>query len=83
MNIWKAITGAILLVLGVVVFWQSYGTIGQCNSILGRISTAVASVFGGGSAQACYNAQLAEVGAIITALIGLVILYSVFTEKRR
>ena len=81
-NTWKAVTGVLLLAIGLEAFWQSYTTADQCNSILGRISIFVTSIFGGSGAQACYNAQLGQVGGVLVALIGLVVLYQVVTGKK-
>jgi|GEM_PF-1651070 hypothetical protein len=80
MSTWKSITGIILLVVGIWVFWQNYHTISQCNSVAGKISTALTSIFGGNGAQMCYNSQLAEIGGIIVAIIGLVIIISSLRE---
>lgn len=83
---WKIVTGIVLLVVGLWVFWQNYNTIAQCNTIAGKLSTFITSIFGGNGAQSCYNSQLAEIGGIIVALIGFVVLISTMTKvtvKRR
>lgn len=76
MNTWKIVTGIILLVIGIGVFWQNYKVVSGCNSLIGKVSTAVTSIFGGNGAQSCYNAQIAEVAGIIVAIIGLVVIFS-------
>ncbi len=76
MNTWKVITGIIILVIGIGVFWQNYRTVAGCNSLTGKVSTALTSLFGGNGAQSCYDAGIAEVAGIIVAIIGLVVLFS-------
>ncbi len=76
MNTWKVITGIIILVIGIGVFWQNYRTVSSCHSLTGEVSTALTSLFGGNGAQSCYDAGIAEVAGIIVAIIGLVILFS-------
>ena len=76
MDKWEAITGIILFLVGAGVALQNYRTVTSCNSIGGKLSTAITSLFGGNGAQSCYNAQIAVVGGVIVALIGLVIIYS-------
>jgi small basic protein len=83
MNTWEAITGIILLIVGLGLLWQSYTTSTNCNSISGRVWTAISSMFGGTNAQACYNASIIEVGSVITAIIGLVIIYAAVKGKRK
>lgn len=83
METWKAITGIILLIVGVAVAWQNYMTIGSCNSITGKIGIVIGSLFGGSPAQACFNAQIAMVGGIIVAIAGLVIIYVAASAKKR
>jgi len=75
MEKWKTLTGIILIVIGIAVAWQAYTTVSQCSSIVGQITTAITSVFGGTGAQACYNAQIAEVAGIIIVLIGLAVIF--------
>lgn len=82
MNQWKAITGIILLIVGVAVFFQSYKTVTGCNTVVGKLSTFFTSIFGGNGAQACYDAQLDAVGAAIVAIIGLVIIYLAFRPEK-
>jgi hypothetical protein len=83
MNTWETITGVIILVVSLAALWSSYNTVQQCNSIGGRISTAITSIFGGTGAQACYNSGLIEVGSIITAIIGLIIIFAANRKSRR
>lgn len=83
MNTWKIITGIIILVVGVGVFWQNYRTVSSCNSLTGKVSTAVTSLFGGNGAQSCYNAGIAEVAGLIVAIIGLVVLFSAARPSAR
>jgi multisubunit Na+/H+ antiporter MnhB subunit len=83
MEAWKATAGIILLIVGLLVAWQGYTTINHCNSVGGRISVAVTSLFGGTQAQACYNAQIIEVGGVIIALVGLVVAASAYMKSKR
>jgi uncharacterized membrane protein len=83
MNTWEAITGIIILVVSVVLFWQNYNYSTQCNSLGGQISTAITSIFGGTGAQACYNSGIVEVASVITAIIGLVIIYASMNTKSK
>lgn len=76
MNTWKTVTGVIIFLIGVVVAFQSYSTVTQCNSALGAVSNFVTSIFGGTGVQACYNAQIAEYVGIIVLIIGLVVIYT-------
>lgn len=75
MDIWKVLLGIVLVVVGLAVLWHGYTTVSSCNSFVGKIATAISSTFGGNGAQNCYNAQLDEVGGIIVALIGLVVIF--------
>lgn len=75
MDLWKALAGIIILLIGLYVTWHGYASVAQCNSIWGKISTFFNSVFGGSAAQSCYNSGLQEVGGIIVAIIGLVIIF--------
>ncbi len=75
METWEIITGIILLIVGTVMFVQNYHTVTQCNSIGGKISTVITSIFGGSGAQACYDSQIAEIAGILIALMGLGIIY--------
>ncbi len=83
MNIWEAITGIIILVVSVVLFWQNYNYSTQCNSLGGQISTAITSIFGGNGAQACYNSGVIEVASVIAAIIGIVIIYASMNNKSK
>ncbi len=76
MNTWKAITGIILLIIGIGVFWQNYNVVRACNTLVGKVSTFVTSIFGGNGQQSCYNASIAEVAGVLVAIIGLVVIYS-------
>lgn len=82
-NTWEAISGLIILVVGLYVFWHAYNTSVACNSLGGEISTAITSVFGGNGAQICYNAGILEIGGLISAVIGLVILYAGISNKTK
>ncbi len=75
METWEVITGIILLIVGMVMFLQNYHTVNQCNSLGGKISTAISSIFGGTGAQSCYNSQISEIAGILIALMGLGIVY--------
>ncbi len=83
MEFWKTITGVIVILIGIAVFWQGFSTVSQCNSILGKVATAVTSIFGGTGAQACYNAQIAEIGGILLVLIGLAVIFFPMKKKGR
>ncbi len=83
MNTWEAITGIIVLVVGIALFWQSYNTSAVCNSVGGQITTAVTSLFGGTGAQTCYNAVIIEVASAIAAIIGVVIIYAAVKNTGR
>jgi putative Mn2+ efflux pump MntP len=56
-------------------------TISQCNTVAGKLSTFFTSLFGGTGAQMCYNSQIAEIGGIIVAIIGLVVIISSLREE--
>jgi len=83
MDKWEAITGVILFLVGAAVAWQNYNTVTGCNTFGGKLSTAITSLFGGTGAQSCYNAQIAVVGGILVALIGLVIIYFAYQKGSR
>jgi len=85
METWEVITGVILLIVGAVMFFQNYHTVTQCNSIGGKISTFLSSLFGGNGAQACYDSQIAEIAGILIALMGLAIIYlgAKHSDKKR
>ena len=83
MEIWKATAGIILLVVGIVVAWQSYVAVSQCNSFWGKLWTGITSLFGGTQAQACYNAWIIEVAGIIAAMAGLVIAVTAFMKPKK
>lgn len=76
METWKAITGIILFLIGAVVALQGYNTLNQCGSVLGQVATFLGSLLGGTGAQSCYNAQIAEYGGVILAIVGIVIVYT-------
>ena len=75
MDVWKAITGILLVVAGAVAAGQGYVAVSQCTSTWGQLANFLTSIFGGTSVQACYNAQIIEIGGIIVALIGLVVIF--------
>ena len=75
MDMWKAILGVVLVIVGLAVLWNGYNTVGNCNSIFGKIGTAISSIFGGNAAQACYNAGLQEVAGVIVAIIGVIVIF--------
>jgi uncharacterized membrane protein len=75
MDMWKALLGIVLVVIGIAVLWHGYSTIQSCNSLWGKLGTAINSVFGGSSAQNCYNAGLQEVAGVIVAIIGLIVIF--------
>jgi putative Mn2+ efflux pump MntP len=83
MDKWEAITGIILFLVGIGVAWQNYNTVTSCNSLGGKISTFFGSLLGANPQQACYNAQIAVVGAVIVALIGLAIIYASAQKQKR
>lgn len=43
---------------------------------LGQVANFFTSLFGGSGVQSCYNAQIIEIGGIIVALIGLVVIFA-------
>ncbi len=75
MDLWKALTGIILVVAGLMVAWQGYVQVSQCTSTLGQVANFFTSLLGGTAVQGCYNAQIIEIGGIIVALIGLVVIF--------
>jgi multisubunit Na+/H+ antiporter MnhB subunit len=75
MDLWKALTGIILVVAGLMVAWQGYVQVSQCTSTFGQVANFFTSLFGGTGVQSCYNAQIIEIGGIIVALIGLVVIF--------
>jgi multisubunit Na+/H+ antiporter MnhB subunit len=75
MDIWKALLGVVLVVIGIAVLWHGYSTTTSCNSVWGKLGTAIDSIFGGSAAQNCYNAGLQEIAGIIVAIIGLVVIF--------
>ncbi|HVA82921.1 MAG TPA: hypothetical protein VNF06_02035 [Candidatus Aquilonibacter sp.] len=76
METWKAITGIILFLIGAVVALQGYNTLNNCGSVVGMIGTFVSAIIGGNGTQSCYNAQVAQYGGVILAIIGLVVIYT-------
>lgn len=82
-NKWEAATGIILFLLGVALFWQSYNTSVSCNSVGGQISNFFSSIIGGTAVQNCYNASIIEVGSVIVAIIGIVIVYAAFRKHTK
>ncbi len=86
MNAWETITGILVFLIGIALFWQSYNTSVSCNSIGGQISMFFTSLVGGTGAQMCYNSVIIEVGSVIAAIIGVVVIYASFRKtpaKRR
>lgn len=77
----KVLAGAIILVVGAFVSWQSYVSVNKCSSLGGKVSTFISSLFGGNAAQACYNAQILEVGGILVAVIGLIVIFLALRKK--
>jgi predicted MFS family arabinose efflux permease len=75
MDIWKALAGIVLVVVGAVAAAQGYITVSQCNSTFGQVANFFSSLLGGSAVQGCYNAQLVEIGGILVALIGLVVIF--------
>ena len=47
MNTWKLVTGIILLIVGLVVFGRGYNMVNACNSLGGKLTTVITSIFGG------------------------------------
>lgn len=74
-DVWKIILGVVLVLVGLGVLWHGYTTVSSCNSLYGKIATAITSIFGGQSAQSCYNAQLEEIAGILVTLIGVVVIF--------
>jgi hypothetical protein len=83
MNQWKAISGLVILVVGIALFWNSYNQLAQCNSTGGKIATAIANFFGNSGIQACNNAAVLQVAGIIAAIVGVVILIFASTDKSK
>jgi ascorbate-specific PTS system EIIC-type component UlaA len=83
METWKAVIGVILIVAGAIVAWQGSNTVNQCNTLLGKLSTVVSSIFGGTQAQACYNAEIAVIGGVIVALIGVVVVFASIRRHKK
>ena len=67
------IIGLALLAIGIILAWQSYVTVTQCNTSGGRLTTFISNIFGGDSAQTCSNAQALEIASVVVAIIGLVV----------
>ncbi len=76
MDIWKAVTGIILVAAGAIVAGNGYVQVSQCSSTWGQVANFFTSLFGGSGVQSCYNAQIIEIGGIIVALIGLVVIFA-------
>lgn len=75
MNAWETATGLLIFVASLLLFWHYYYITAQCNSVAGQVVTAITSIFGGNAAQQCYNSGVIEVGSVIGAIIGLVVIY--------
>jgi hypothetical protein len=75
MNIWKAIAGLVILVVGVVLFWNSYNQLAKCNSTGGQILTAISTFFKGTGIPACNNASILEIVGVVAAIVGAIILF--------
>jgi len=76
MDMWKIVTGIILVVAGAFVAWHGYIQVGQCSSTWGQVANFFTSLFGGTGVQSCYNAQIVEIGGLIVVLIGLVVIFA-------
>lgn len=75
MDMWKIFAGVILLVAGIIAAVQGYRVVVQCSSTFGQAENFLSSLFGGNAIQECYNAQLIELGGIIVALIGMIVIF--------
>jgi hypothetical protein len=64
MNVWKTIAGVILLVAGVLAAVQGYSGVLQCGPTYQLTTTPF-----------CYNTELTELGGIIVALIGMIVIF--------
>ena len=82
-KIWKLVAGAVISVAGAAEAWQSYNAINTCNSLGGKISTFLSSIFGGSGAQTCYNAQILEIAGILVFAVGLVVIYFAYKSKSK
>jgi hypothetical protein len=83
MNPWKAITGLILLVAGIALFWNSYNQLLRCNSTGGQIATGISKFFGGNGIPACNDATVLQIVGIVAAIAGVVILILAATDKSK
>jgi multisubunit Na+/H+ antiporter MnhG subunit len=75
MNTWKAITGLVILLVGIALFWNSHNQLLKCDSAGGQIATAISNFFGNNGIPACNNASIFEVVGIIAAILGVIILF--------
>ena len=77
----EAIVGVLILGASVFLFWHNYNLQIQCNSWGGQVSNFFSSILGASAVQACYNSSIIEVGSIISAIIGGLIVYFATSDK--
>ena len=75
MDMWKIVTGIILVVAGAIVAGNGYIQVSHCSTTWAQVANFFTSLFGGTAVQNCYDAQIIEIGGIIVALIGLVVIF--------
>jgi hypothetical protein len=83
MNTWEAITGLVILAVGVALFWNSYNQLVKCNSAAGQIVTAISTFFRGTGIPACDNASVLEVVGVIAVIAGAIILFVAASKKSK
>lgn len=83
MNTWKAVTGLVILLVGVALFWNSYNQLAKCNTTGAKIVTAISNFFGGNGIQACNNASVLQVVGIIAAIVGAIVLLLAFSGNSK
>jgi hypothetical protein len=75
MNIWKIFMGVLMIVAGIVSAIQVYPIVIECTQTFGQSSNFFSSIFTGSALQICYNAQLIELGGVLVALIGMIVIF--------
>lgn len=76
MNAVKTIVGIIIAAAGAIAAAQGYVNVTQCSSTWAQVANFFTSLVGGTAVQACYDAQIMEIGGIIVLLIGLVVIFA-------
>ncbi|MDE1846473.1 MAG: hypothetical protein KGH52_00225 [Candidatus Micrarchaeota archaeon] len=75
------VIGVIVLIVGIVIFAMSYGTVAKCNTFFGGLFATISTLFGGNGAQTCSNARAYEVIGPAIAIIGLAGIIIAFRHK--